>query len=42
LGTENAMEPSCGCIPNVASGTNNTAHNAIPTIIPLTKPCFEL
>ena len=42
LGAEKANESSLGCIPNVASGTNNTAHKAIPTIIPLINPSFEL
>jgi hypothetical protein len=35
-----ANESNLGRIPFVASGTNSTVHNAVPTIIPLTKPPF--
>ncbi len=31
-------ESSLGCIPNVVTGTNNTAHNATPTISPVIIP----
>ena len=37
-GAENAKESSRDCIPNVASGTNKTIHNPIPTIIHLPMP----